>query len=59
MQQGFHDSTIDATVWLICFHPERVADWLKRHPPGDVLYSVACSRITRPDVLERIKENTA
>jgi hypothetical protein len=45
MQHGFADSTVDATMWLIKFHPERLDAWLKRHPPSSVLYAVAQAQI--------------
>jgi hypothetical protein len=44
--EGFADSTIDATIWLIAWHPERLKDWLERHPPGDVLERIARSRMS-------------
>lgn len=47
MEQEFAESTIDATVWLICFHPERLNAWLAKHPPGDVLSSIARARIEK------------
>lgn len=30
----FAASTIDATEWLMVFHPERLPDWLARHEAG-------------------------
>jgi hypothetical protein len=27
-------STLDATAWLITYHPERLKDWLDKHDPG-------------------------
>jgi len=29
---GFAESTIQATVWLRKFHPERLRNWYKSHP---------------------------
>jgi len=54
--KGFAESTIAATIWLLCFpcangkEPERLKRWLDNHPPGDVLLAIARSRITRKDV---------
>jgi hypothetical protein len=31
---GFPRSTLDATKWLIVYHPERLQQWLERHEPG-------------------------
>jgi hypothetical protein len=36
-ESKFAASTLVATAWLITFHPERLADWLDRHPHGDEL----------------------
>jgi hypothetical protein len=30
----FPESTLQATEWLLVFHPERLAAWLERHPLG-------------------------
>jgi hypothetical protein len=49
MEEGFADSTVDATIWLICYHPERLKEWLERHPPGDVLERIARSRLKHPE----------
>lgn len=45
MEQGFAESTISATLWLIVHAPDRLQDWLDRHPPGDVLEGIARARI--------------
>jgi hypothetical protein len=29
---GFAESTLQATEWLMVFHPERLPAWLERHP---------------------------
>jgi hypothetical protein len=34
MAQEFAEATLQATEWLMVFHPERLAAWLERHPPG-------------------------
>lgn len=33
-QPQFAASTLAATAWLITFAPERLADWIERHPDG-------------------------
>jgi len=30
----FPESTLQATEWLMVFHPERLRAWLERHPDG-------------------------
>lgn len=47
MERGFAESTIDATRWLIAHAPDRLAAWLKNHPPGDVLEKVARDRMAK------------
>lgn len=42
---GFAETTITATMWIICFEPTRLAAWLERHPPGDKLEAIARRRI--------------
>jgi len=37
----FAQSTVDATVWLIRFHPDRLKAWLERHESGLYEYSVS------------------
>ena len=27
-------ATLDATLWLMTFHPDRLPAWLERHEPG-------------------------
>jgi hypothetical protein len=48
MVEGFADSTIDATIWLLAWHPERVKAWLDRHPPGAVLERLARDQMRNP-----------
>lgn len=49
MEQGFAESTIDATIHVIChMTKEDLKEWLARHPPGDVLERVARSRMKNP-----------
>jgi hypothetical protein len=34
VRKGHAKSTLDATVWLMAFHPEKLAAWLARHEEG-------------------------
>jgi hypothetical protein len=43
--RGFAESTIEATVWLICHRPARLPVWLAHHPNGKVLEKIARGRI--------------
>lgn len=45
MEEGFAESTIDATIWIIAHLPSELKAWLGRHPPGYVLERVARSRM--------------
>lgn len=38
-------STIDATKWLMVYHPERLEAWLQRHPPGEALRKIASDQL--------------
>lgn len=44
-EAGFSESTIAAAVWLACFQPDRLPQFLREHPPGHVLQKVAKARI--------------
>jgi hypothetical protein len=33
-RQAHAKSTLDATVWLMTFHPERLPEWYARHDAG-------------------------
>lgn len=45
MESGFAESTIDATVHVICHQPSELKAWLDRHPPGAKLEQIARARI--------------
>lgn len=47
VEEGFAESTIDATIHVICHQPADLKEWLDRHPPGDVLERVARSRMAK------------
>lgn len=57
MQDGFAESTIEATVWLIAHGPaERLEDWLDRHEPG--LKTIALDRIEKAKQLCQQKQSS-
>lgn len=47
MEEGFAESTIAATIHVICHQPADLREWLDRHPPRDVLERVARARIEK------------
>lgn len=47
VEEGFAESTIDATIHVICHQPADLKEWLNRHPPGELLERVARSRIAK------------
>jgi hypothetical protein len=49
-EYGFAQSTVEATVWLICHEPKRLAAWLARHADAEALEKVARVQIKNPDV---------
>lgn len=55
VEEGFAESTIDATIHVICHQPADLKEWLDRHPPGDVLDRVARSRIAKNKTEHRFK----
>lgn len=51
----FAESTVTATVWLVCHQPNRLEEWLNRHPDSERLRAVANERVaaarTEPDII--------
>lgn len=59
-EHPFAQSTIEATIWLICHQPDRLQQWLARHSDGAMLEKVARSQIKNPAVRARYaKESRA
>ena len=40
----FAESTVDATIWLAQYHPERLDKWLEDHKPGATLMAMAIEK---------------
>lgn len=47
MQEGFAESTIEATIWLMRYQPGKLQEWLSQHPPGKVLAAIARERMAK------------
>lgn len=53
----FKESTIVATMWLIVHQPSDLAEFLRTHPPGQLLEKIARGRIA--ENIERRKMERA
>jgi hypothetical protein len=42
----FAESTIQATIWLMCYKPEVLKEWFDERHPSDVLREIAAKRIS-------------
>ena len=53
---SFAASTIQATIWLMVYHPGHLREWLDRHPPGDVLEKIAMGLIFEAEKRKHVME---
>jgi hypothetical protein len=52
-ERGFAQSTVEATIWLICQGPKRLPAWLARQPNADALEKVARAQIKNMDAANK------